>query len=303
MKKTIRKFLKIIDTIINISVITLFGLIYKMISLLSPKIAKRFKGFIHLFVRTNGSLKKSFYIILVPALSVLFVANYTILVSANNAKEDKVVAVTKPKEIGERVTKTKVEVESVKEKQDKVLLNKVSSHNTSKKTKDDIVVPNDYRGKFITKMLDDSIKVGNEYGIFPSVIMAQAIIESDWGRSQLSVQANNYFGIKAATNSDGSLAQEAVNMPTLEYYDGNTPTQINAYFAKYDSAYGSLEHNAKLLRNGIEGSPKFYSGAWREVAGDYKNAAHSLTKKYATAPDYGDTLIQVIQTYGLNFAD
>lgn len=301
MKNPVRKFLKIIDTIINISVITLFGLIYKMISLLSPKIAKRFKGFIRLFVRTNGSLKKSFYVILVPALSILFVANYTILVSANNAKDDKVVTVTKQKEIGERVAKTKVE--SVKEKQEKVLLDEVSADNASKKTKDDIVVPNDYRGEFITKMLDYSIKVGNEYGIFPSVIMAQAIIESDWGRSQLSVEANNYFGIKAATNSDGSLAQKAVNMPTLEYYEGNTPTQINAYFAKYDSAYGSLEHNAKLLRNGIEGSPKFYSGAWREVAGDYKTAAHSLTKKYATAPDYGDILIQVIQTYGLNFAD
>src|SRR5262249_55348180 len=51
-------------------------------------------------------------------------------------------------------------------------------------------------------------------GVPASVTVAQAILESDWGRSQLAVQANNYFGIKATGNlgSDG-----VVWMPTSEY--------------------------------------------------------------------------------------
>ena len=50
----------------------------------------------------------------------------------------------------------------------------------------------------------------------PSIIMAQAILESGWGESELSTKANNYFGIKA----DSSWTGEVYNGATHEYYNG-----------------------------------------------------------------------------------
>lgn len=60
--------------------------------------------------------------------------------------------------------------------------------------------------EFIKSILDGAKSSYNKYGILPSITMAQAILESGWGSSELAVAHNNLFGIKADSRWDGAVA-------------------------------------------------------------------------------------------------
>lgn len=156
----------------------------------------------------------------------------------------------------------------------------------------------DQHSKFFSKLAPDAIKLGKQYRIYPSVMLAQAAIESNFGNSTLAkAPNNNYFGIK------GSYKGQSVNLPTTEYTSTGVRYTINANFAKYPSVYKSLESNAKLLRNGIDGNSNIYQGAWKSNAKNFYQATYSLSKNYATSPVYAQTLNKVIQVYDLNQFD
>ena len=55
----------------------------------------------------------------------------------------------------------------------------------------------DFEQAFLDKASRQAQKAAKKYGVYPSVMIAQAIVESDWGRSGLATSANNLFGIKA----------------------------------------------------------------------------------------------------------
>ena len=57
---------------------------------------------------------------------------------------------------------------------------------------------NQIKAAFITRMAATLAGMDDIGGFFRSVIIAQAAIESNWGRSSLSAKYNNYFGIKAS---------------------------------------------------------------------------------------------------------
>lgn len=151
--------------------------------------------------------------------------------------------------------------------------------------------------QFISKLGPSVKSVANSYKLYPSVMMAQAALESGWGSSTLSTSANNYFGVKGAYNG------QSVTMSTAEYDSNGQLYYTDAQFKKYPSIKASMTDNAQLLRNGISGTPSFYSGTWRENASTYEDAANALTGKYATAPNYGQSLINLIQTYSLDALD
>lgn len=147
---------------------------------------------------------------------------------------------------------------------------------------------------FISTLKSPVISVANQYKLYPSVMMAQAALESAWGTSTLTTTANNYFGIK------GSYNGQSVTMKTAEYDSNGQLYYTNANFRKYPSAKASMTDNAQLLRNGTSYNPAIYSGTWRENAATYSDAANALTNTYATAPTYGSSLISIIKTYSLN---
>lgn len=151
--------------------------------------------------------------------------------------------------------------------------------------------------KFFTTMSTPVKTVANQYKLYPSVMMAQAALESGWGTSQLSLQANNYFGIKGAYNG------ASVSMNTAEYNSKGQLYYTQANFKKYPTIAASMTDNAQLLRNGTAWDASYYSGTWRENAATYQDAANALTGKYATAPTYGTSLINLIQTYNFNSLD
>ncbi|MCH5462142.1 muramidase [Lactobacillus sp. LC28-10] len=144
---------------------------------------------------------------------------------------------------------------------------------------------------FISNMSSPVKKVADQYKLYPSVMMAQAALESGWGTSQLTINANNYFGIK------GSYNGASVTMSTAEYNANGQLYYTQAAFKKYPDAAASMTDNAQLLRNGTAWNPNYYSGTWRENAPTYESAANALTGTYATAPNYGSSLINLIQTY------
>lgn len=51
-------------------------------------------------------------------------------------------------------------------------------------------------GDFIRMIGDAAVSYYPQYKILPSLTVAQAILESNWGRSRLSVECHNYFGMK-----------------------------------------------------------------------------------------------------------
>lgn len=131
-----------------------------------------------------------------------------------------------------------------------------------------------------------------KYKILPSVTIAQAILESGWGKSGLTKNANNLFGIKAGNNWSG----KRYTCNTKEYINGKYVGMV-AQFRAYDSLNESMEDHGLFLAQ---------LGRYRNVVGerDYKKACMELQKAgYATAPNYAETLIRLIETYNLKDYD
>ncbi len=147
---------------------------------------------------------------------------------------------------------------------------------------------------FISEYKGDVQKASSKYNLYSSVMMAQAALESGWGQSQLTQSANNFFGIKGAYNG------QSVSMATVEYNSNGQMVNTTANFKKYPNAYTSFADNGATLRNGTSWNSSYYSGTWKENAASYVDAANALTGKYATAPNYGASLIKLIQQYGID---
>ena len=134
-------------------------------------------------------------------------------------------------------------------------------------------------------------------------MLAQAILESNYGTSELALKANNFFGMKFKENEDeGKYEKYYVETKEYDATTGETIT-IRAAFRKYPTKLQSFEDNALKLRLGVSWDNNYYSGTWRENAKTYKDASKALTGRYATDPNYGQKLNTRIETWKLNQFD
>ncbi|MGB3159706.1 MAG: glucosaminidase domain-containing protein [Carnobacterium sp.] len=137
-------------------------------------------------------------------------------------------------------------------------------------------------------------QVAKNKGLYASVMIAQAILESEYGRSKLSKSPNNnLFGIKSFR-----VDEPRVKMRTAEQDSKGNIFYVDAYFRVYPSYYESFESNANLLRNN-----KLYSGVWLENAKNYQQATAWLQGRYATDVKYASKLNNLIQTHNLTQYD
>lgn len=146
--------------------------------------------------------------------------------------------------------------------------------------------------RFINKLAPQAQLLQGQYNVLPSITLAQAILESDWGTSQLSSKYHNLFGVKAQSSNSKS-----VYLDTQEYVNGRYVT-VKARFEVYDSWNASLAEHARLLAYGTKWNPDQY----RDVvsATNYVQAAQGLEKDgYATDPTYTEKLISLIKNYKL----
>ena len=136
-------------------------------------------------------------------------------------------------------------------------------------------------------------KYKDNYGIkVSSPIIAQAILESGWGKSGLAKNANNYFGIKAGSSWKGST----ITLETQEEYTKGKYTTIKAKFRKY-----------KNMEEGIRGYFEFISNSrYCNLKGvtDPKIYLENIKKDgYATSSKYVTNLISVITKNNLTKYD
>lgn len=152
------------------------------------------------------------------------------------------------------------------------------------------------RQQFIQEIVPVAKEMQQSHGIKPSIILAQAILESDWGTSELSAKYNNLFGIKSFSALDN-----AVKLETKEYKDGEW-VSIKAKFKVYASWSDCIRDHTQLFVQGVDWDPYLYQGVL--LADDYVTAAKALqVAGYATDPDYANKLVSLITQYQLDQYD
>ncbi len=129
-----------------------------------------------------------------------------------------------------------------------------------------------------------------ESGFPPGITVAQAALESNFGQSRLSVDAHNYFGIKAHAN------HSRVSYPTFENVGGRD-VRVSAEFARYASMEECFTDRDRIIATVC-----CYSGA-RACGGDPEAFAHALSTHWATDPHYLEKLLRVYRDNHLDELD
>ena len=127
-------------------------------------------------------------------------------------------------------------------------------------------------------------------GILASLTIAQAILESGWGKSGLTMAANNLFGIKGTYNGEGYTCK-------TQEWDGSKYITVDATFRKYPSWAESVADHSALF-NRLD--------RYKNLRGltDYKLACQYVREDgYATDPEYTNKLINLIEKYNLTAWD
>ena len=139
--------------------------------------------------------------------------------------------------------------------------------------------------KYIETYSDVAVRKMQEHGIPASITLAQGILESAAGTSDLAVKANNHFGIKCHKSWEGK---------TFHKDDDSK----NECFRKYKTAVESFEDHSQFLKAAR------YVDLYKLKATDYEGWAHGLKKAgYATNPQYAQRLIRIIEEYNLAIYD
>lgn len=151
------------------------------------------------------------------------------------------------------------------------------------------------RENFIKTVAPLAQKAGKPYGLFPSVTIAQACLESNYGQSTLARQYNNLFGVKGSDPNTTKL------LSTKEYENGHW-VQVTGRFQVYDSYASAIQAHAQLLVNGTS----WNRGQYQDVlqAKNYREQAQALYHDgYATDPGYPAKLTTLIEQYHLDKYD
>jgi flagellar rod assembly protein/muramidase FlgJ len=151
----------------------------------------------------------------------------------------------------------------------------------------------DQQQRFVRQLLPAAKMVANKMGLSPVALIAQAALETGWGKHMLSgsngASGNNLFGVKAGSHWQGQQA----SANSLEYQQGK-PVMQRSSFRSYTSVVQSMQDYADLIT-----SSDRYQQA-KAVAHDpdaYFDALQSAG--YATDPNYAQKLKQVLRSDAL----
>jgi len=139
------------------------------------------------------------------------------------------------------------------------------------------------REQFISGLRPHAEAAARELGVDPNNLIAQAALETGWGRSQPGGDSHNLFGIKAGANWNGASVQA-----NTQEFDSGVAARVDASFRAYGSPRESVEDYVRLIRD----NPR-YAGAMN-TGSDVQAFAHALQRGgYATDPDYANKLSAV----------
>lgn len=138
---------------------------------------------------------------------------------------------------------------------------------------------------YINQYKDLAIREMLRYHIPASITLAQGLLESGAGLSELALKGNNHFGIKCHGWTGRTI-----------YHDDD---ELQECFRAYKDTYESYEDHSLFLAKQSR-----YSRLFRLDRTDYKGWAHGLKEcGYATNPNYANKLIEIIQLYRLHELD
>ena len=141
--------------------------------------------------------------------------------------------------------------------------------------------------KYINTYKEIAVSEMHRTGIPASIKLAQGLLESNWGRSDLATKAKNHFGIKCGNSWSG----ESYFKKDDDYINGKL---ISSCFRKYDNVGQSFIDHSDFL------SKSRYSKLFNYETTDYKSWAKGLKKAgYASDPKYPNKLIEIIEKYDL----
>lgn len=151
---------------------------------------------------------------------------------------------------------------------------------------------------FIDAIAASAQQVAHENDLYSSVMIAQALLESSYGNSQLSAAPYyNLFGVK------GSAEEQSVSFVTDEYIDENWVSTTEP-FRVYDSYTAAFQDHANVLTHTLRADGSYqYEEAWKSRTTDYTQATAALTGRYATDPAYAEKLNWLIAAYQLTDYD
>ncbi|BAO44293.1 flagellar assembly peptidoglycan hydrolase FlgJ [Thiolapillus brandeum] len=142
---------------------------------------------------------------------------------------------------------------------------------------------------FVERLWPAARKVAQSLGLVPEVLVAQAALETGWGR-KIPADSNgssmNLFGIKA----DARWKGEKIGISTLEYKE-DVPHREHAYFRSYASPEDSMQDYARFLRE----NPRYEKAL--QSAGDSHRYLQELQKAgYATDPGYASKIRSIMDS-------
>jgi flagellar protein FlgJ len=148
--------------------------------------------------------------------------------------------------------------------------------------------------QFIKAAVPGAQQGWREYGVPPSVTIAQAILESGWGKSSLSTKHRNYFGIKCQNGRFGTLANGCYTYRTTECTKAGSCFSTTGVFR----TYASMGHSFRDHGNFLKVNPRY------KPAFAYTKSANNFIWKvwkagYATDPNYYTKITGIMAKNGL----
>ena len=138
---------------------------------------------------------------------------------------------------------------------------------------------------YIQKWKEEAVRQMAIHRIPASITLAQGLLESGSGKSELSARSNNHFGIKCHKDWEGGRT----------YHDDDAKGEC---FRVYADARDSFEDHSLFLKR------KRYESLFELKIDDYKGWARGLKRcGYATSPTYAKALIELIERHGLDDYD
>lgn len=143
---------------------------------------------------------------------------------------------------------------------------------------------------FVHTYASSAQTLANQMNLYPSVMLAQMALESNFGTNGLTKEANNLFGIK------GSYKGKSVRLKTSEYHKGKMVVVYDRFRA-YPSYWAAMVDYSMVMQG------RHFSGAWVSNTSNYKQATKALEGVYATDQHYSEKLNAIIAQYNLTRYD
>ncbi|MBK8967409.1 MAG: glucosaminidase domain-containing protein [Lewinellaceae bacterium] len=137
---------------------------------------------------------------------------------------------------------------------------------------------------YVARFAPVAVAEMQKFGIPASIILAQGLLESNAGSSNLAQNTNNHFGIKCFSNR--CKKGHCINFADESHKD---------FFVRYENVWSSYRSHSKFLKNS-----RRYSHLFKLASTDYRGWANGLAKAgYATDKNYAEKLLALIQNLHL----